>query len=103
MNEIILDGENLTFEQTIAVAYGKPGEPRIVLSEKARGNVKRSAAAVQKLLERGEIAYGAEFFRWFSEEAVRISSLRASVSPGGMRTATVRLSSAQETRFGANV
>jgi succinate-semialdehyde dehydrogenase/glutarate-semialdehyde dehydrogenase len=31
---------------------------------------------------RGEIAYGAEFFRWFSEEAVRISG-RYSVSPDG--------------------
>ena len=31
---------------------------------------------------RGEIAYGAEFFRWFSEEAVRISG-RYSTSPDG--------------------
>ncbi|MGL4172849.1 MAG: NAD-dependent succinate-semialdehyde dehydrogenase [Actinomycetota bacterium] len=31
---------------------------------------------------RAEIAYGAEFFRWFSEEAVRISG-RWSTSPGG--------------------
>ena len=31
---------------------------------------------------RGEIAYGAEFFRWFSEEAVRISG-RYSVAPNG--------------------
>src|SRR5437868_10075840 len=58
MNEIVLDGESLTFEQTIAVAYGKPNEPRVVLSEKAKANVKRSADAVRKLLDRGEIAYG---------------------------------------------
>ncbi len=58
MNEIILDGENLTFEQTVAVAYGKPNEPRVVLSEKAKENVNRAADAVQILLERGEIAYG---------------------------------------------
>ncbi len=58
MQEIILDGENLSFEQTVAVAYGKPNEPRVFLSEKAKENVKRSANAVQKLLERGEIAYG---------------------------------------------
>lgn len=58
MNEIILDGENLTFEQTVAAAYGKPDAPRVVLSEKAKENVKRAADAVQILLERGEIAYG---------------------------------------------
>src|SRR6476620_8557918 len=58
MNEIILDGESLTFEQTVAVAYGKPGEPRVVLSEKAKQQVKRAAEAVQELLRRGEIAYG---------------------------------------------
>ena len=32
---------------------------------------------------RGEVAYGAEFFRWFSEEAVRISG-RYSVAPNGL-------------------
>ena len=58
MSEIILDGESLTFEQVLAVAYGKPDKPRISLSDKAKGNVKRAADAVQKLLERGEIAYG---------------------------------------------
>lgn len=58
MNEIILDGENLTFEQTVAVAYGKPNEPRVILSEKAKQQVNRASEAVQKLLERGEIAYG---------------------------------------------
>lgn len=58
MNEIILNGENLTFEQVVAVAYGKPNEPRVVLSEKAKENVNRAADAVQKLLERGEVAYG---------------------------------------------
>ena len=29
-SEIIIDGESLTFEQVIDVAYGKPGEPRVV-------------------------------------------------------------------------
>lgn len=56
--EIILDGENLTFEQVLAVAFGKPNEPRVLLSPKARENVRRSAEAVEILLERGEIAYG---------------------------------------------
>jgi histidine ammonia-lyase len=58
MNEIILDGESLTFEQVLAVAHGEPNEARVLLSEKARANVGRSAEAVQILLERGEIAYG---------------------------------------------
>lgn len=58
MNEIVINGEDLTFEQVIAVAYGKPNEPRVVLSETAKTNVNRAARAVQTLLDRGEIAYG---------------------------------------------
>jgi len=58
MNEIILDGESLTFEQVIAVAYGEPDNPRVLLSEQAEQKVNRSANAVQLLLERSEIAYG---------------------------------------------
>lgn len=58
MEEIILDGESLTFEQVVAVAFGKPNEPRVVLLEDAKQQVRRCAEAVQKLLARGEIAYG---------------------------------------------
>ena len=58
MDEIILNGEDLTFEQVIAVAYGKPGEPKVVLSDEAKAKVSRCADAVQTLLARGEIAYG---------------------------------------------
>jgi len=58
MDEIVLDGENLTFEQVIAVAFGEPNNPRVILSEDAKNQVRRSANAVQMLLERGEIAYG---------------------------------------------
>lgn len=58
MIKIVLDGESLTFEQVLAVAYGKPGEPRVVLDDKAKVSVNRAAAAVDTLLERGEIAYG---------------------------------------------
>ena len=57
-SEILIDGESLTFEQVIAVAYGKPGEPRVVISDTAKTAVDRSAAAVQTLVDRGEIAYG---------------------------------------------
>ncbi len=57
-SEIIIDGESLTFEQVVAVAYGKPGEPRVALADSAKEKVNRCAAAVQTLLDRGEIAYG---------------------------------------------
>ena len=56
MTEIIIDGESLTFEQVLAVAYGKPNEPRVVLAESAKANVERCARAVDTLIERGEIA-----------------------------------------------
>lgn len=58
MNKITLDGENLTFEQVVQVAYGSPNNPQIVLAESAKAKVNRAAEAVDKLLERGEIAYG---------------------------------------------
>ena len=58
MKEVVIDGNNLTFEDVLAVAYGKPGEPRVALSDAAKDNVNRASAAVDTLLERGEIAYG---------------------------------------------
>src|SRR5215216_4719457 len=58
MSELILDGESLTFEQVLAVAYGRPGEPCVALSDSAKVNVNRAAAAVDELVDRGEIAYG---------------------------------------------
>lgn len=58
MDSIMIDGENLTFDQVLVVAYGAPSAPEIRLSEAAKQNVQRSAAAVQKLLDDGTIAYG---------------------------------------------
>lgn len=58
MTEIILDGEHLTFEQVLAVAYGTAGAPRVFLAESAKEKVDLAARAVEILLERGEIAYG---------------------------------------------
>ncbi len=58
MSEIILNGESLTFEQVIAVAFGEPNKPRVILSNAAKGKVTRAANAVQTLLDNGEIAYG---------------------------------------------
>ncbi|WP_151530034.1 MULTISPECIES: NAD-dependent succinate-semialdehyde dehydrogenase [Corynebacterium] len=39
---------------------------------------------------RGEVAYGAEFFRWFAEEAVRISGDYRITPAGGGRVITIR-------------
>lgn len=58
ISEIAINGESLTLEQVLAVAYGRPGEPRVVLDARAKERVNRAAAAVDELLERGEIAYG---------------------------------------------
>ena len=58
MKEILIDGESLTFEQVIKVAFGKPSEPRVVLADAARTKVQSAADAVDTLLDRGEIAYG---------------------------------------------
>jgi histidine ammonia-lyase len=57
-NEIIIDGESLTFEQVTAIAFGPPGEPKVVLAQPTITAVDRCATAVQTLLDRGEIAYG---------------------------------------------
>lgn len=58
LTEIVLDGESLTFEQVLAVAYGGRDVPRVSLSDVAKANVQKAAGAVDTLLERGEIAYG---------------------------------------------
>ena len=58
MKKIVLDGKSLTSSQVLQVAFGKPEQTDVVLSFEAERNVKRSAKAVEKLLERGEIAYG---------------------------------------------
>ena len=58
VESVVLDGEHLTIEQVMRVAYGHAGTPLVTLSETAQERVNRSAAAVQQLLDRGEIAYG---------------------------------------------
>lgn len=58
MEEIVLDGESLTFEQVCSVAYGSPGVPRVLLDDNAAAKVLKASDAVDTLLERGEIAYG---------------------------------------------
>ena len=55
---ILLDGERLTVEQVVAVAFGQPGRPRVELAPGARARVACAAQAVRRLLEQGTIAYG---------------------------------------------
>jgi succinate-semialdehyde dehydrogenase/glutarate-semialdehyde dehydrogenase len=40
---------------------------------------------------RGEVAYGAEFFRWFSEEAVRVSGRWSTAPNGATRLLTMKM------------
>ena len=47
MNEILLDGASLTFDQVLAVARGKPRAPRVALTPAARKAVQRAADGVQ--------------------------------------------------------
>ena len=58
MTEVLIDGESLTFEQVITVANSKPGKARVAISDISKEKVNRAAAAVDQLLERGDIAYG---------------------------------------------
>lgn len=58
MDKILIDGKQLTIEQVIDVAKGKAGIPRISLTQEAVKRVSRAADAVNRLVERGEIAYG---------------------------------------------
>ncbi len=57
-NVIALNGELLTMDQVVKVAYGAPGQPRLEISPEARSQIERAAAAVQTLIQRGEVAYG---------------------------------------------
>lgn len=58
MEQVILDGGSLTIEQVIAVAYGTPNHPRVMISDEAKIAINRSADAVQTLLRDGVVAYG---------------------------------------------
>ena len=55
---VYIDGQSLTIEQVVEVAYGEAGVPKVAIKADAQQQVKNAADAVQKLLERGEIAYG---------------------------------------------
>ena len=55
---LYIDGESLTIEQVITVAFGAPSQQRVALSEAAQRCVTRAAQSVQRLLAQGTIAYG---------------------------------------------
>ncbi len=55
---MILDGEHLTLEQVVEVAYGEPGTPPVVLADSASAKVERAARAVETMLRQGRVAYG---------------------------------------------
>jgi histidine ammonia-lyase len=57
-NDILIDGESLTFDQVLAVAYGEPGSPAVDLTVESAQRVQRAAGAVQRLLDDNVVAYG---------------------------------------------
>src|SRR5512134_149786 len=58
MEPIILDGTQLTFQQVVDVAYTAPLSVQVRLSPDAEKRVQRAAAAVDQLLESGQVVYG---------------------------------------------
>ena len=56
--KILLDGQSLSIQQVLQVAYGEAGQPEVEISPLAQKQVQRAADAVQSLLARGEVAYG---------------------------------------------
>ncbi len=55
MDAILIDGEHLTIEQVLTVAYH---DSPVALTDAAQARVTRAAEAVQRLLAEGKIAYG---------------------------------------------
>lgn len=58
MDTVRLNGESLTIDQVVAVAYGRPGAPHVELAPEAVEKVRRCEDAVAALVAKGEIAYG---------------------------------------------
>jgi histidine ammonia-lyase len=58
MDTILLDGAQLSIDQVMAVAHGRPGAPAVQLTEAASTRVTRAARAVQQLIDEGVVAYG---------------------------------------------
>ncbi len=58
MTTLLLNGETLTIEDVLAVAYGGAGAPRVEIDPEAAIRIDRAAAAVQQMLDEGRIIYG---------------------------------------------
>ena len=58
MLDIVLDGERLTIEDVVAVAYAPPGEITLRLSAEAEAKVNRARAAVEQFVAEGRMIYG---------------------------------------------
>jgi len=58
MYTISIDGTQLTIADVVQVANGEPGEVSVILSEDARGRMGHAAAAVERLVREGKMAYG---------------------------------------------
>ncbi len=55
---IPLDGEHLTIEDVVAVAYADPGEVRLDLGAEAEAKVARARQAVERFIAEGRVVYG---------------------------------------------
>jgi histidine ammonia-lyase len=58
MANVVLDGESLTIEDVVAVAYAGPGEITLPLSGEALRKVARARAAVERFLSEERVVYG---------------------------------------------
>jgi histidine ammonia-lyase len=58
MADLLLEGEHLSIEDVLRVAYGPPGSPRVHLAPIACERVKASADAVRQMLAENRVAYG---------------------------------------------
>jgi histidine ammonia-lyase len=55
---LVLDGEQLTIEQAVAVAYADPGAVNLSLSAEAEAKVARARQAVEQFVAEGRVVYG---------------------------------------------
>ena len=96
------DGERALAAAAAAQAEWRATEPRTrgevlrsafeLLTERADDFARLMTLEMGKTLTeaRGEVTYGAEFFRWFSEEAVRIHGRYAQAPAGNTRLVTMK-------------
>lgn len=74
---IVIDGQSLTIEQVIHVAYGESGKPKVRIDDHAQKQIENSADAVQTLLKRGEVAYGITTgFGAFKDKVIPIEDVK---------------------------